>query len=225
MSASIALLRWLFLHLFQNGLRRPTGTVTGPPVLCVHGFHMTGSCMWGIRRHLESRGRPTRSVFLGEPYRSADVYAESLARAMRDLQAQFEGEGLDIVAHSMGGLITRKVLAEDPKLASDVRRIVTLGSPHHGTGLLSWIRFGPVYAMMGLDSDFIRELPDFQATASEAAVTTVATDQDLIVYPVTTCYLPGSRKVTLNGLGHLGLLTEPEALEAVCEALPPTLSS
>ena len=221
LKAAITLIWWTVSHLFQNGLRCPPGKLTGPPVLCVHGFHKTGSCMWGLRRLLEARGRPTRSVFLGEPYRSAEIYAKSLTRAMRDLILQFEGKGIDVVAHSMGGLITRKVLAEDPELAAHVRRIVTLGSPHHGTGLLSWIRFGPVYQMMSLDSKFIRELPDFRASAPDATVTTVATEQDLVVYPLSTCFLPGSRTVTLNGLGHMGLLTESEAFEVVTEALPP----
>ncbi len=140
---------------------------------------------------------------------------------MRDLQLQFKGERIDVVAHSMGGLITRKVLAEDPGLAAAVGRIVTLGSPHHGTGLLSWIRFGPVYEMMGFDSDFIKEVPDFQTSTPRAEVTTVATEQDLIVYPVATCYLKGSRQVTLNGIGHLGLLTEPRVMGLVAEALTP----
>jgi pimeloyl-ACP methyl ester carboxylesterase len=220
--AAVTLIWWTFAHMFQNGLRCPAGELTGPPVLCVHGFHMTGSCMWGLRRLLEGRGRPTRSVFLGEPYRSAEVYAEALARAMRDLVREFESRGIDIVAHSMGGLITRKVLADDPELAVHVRRIVTLGSPHHGTGLLSWIRFGPVYQMMSLESKFIRELPDFRTSTPAATVTTVATKQDLVVYPLSTCFLPGSRTVTLNGLGHMGLLTEPEAFAVVTEALPPT---
>lgn len=223
LEAALELIWWAFVHLFQDGLRRPSGPQTGPPVLCVHGFHMTGTSMWGIRRHLETRGRPTRAVFLGSPYQSAEVYAKPLARAMRDLQLHFRGEGFDVVAHSMGGLITRKVLAEDPDLAAGARRIVTLGSPHHGTGLLSWIRFGPVYQMMSLESDFIRELPDFRESAPAAQVTTVATEQDLVVYPVSSCHLAGSREVTFEGLGHLGLLTEPEALAVVAEALPPTV--
>jgi len=38
---------------------------------------------------------------------------------------------------------------------------------------------------------------------------------------VATCYLRGSRQVTLNGIGHLGLLTEPEVMGLVAEALTP----
>jgi len=113
------------------------------------------------------------------------------------------------------------VLADDPGLAAEVRRIITLGSPHHGTGLLSWIRFGPVYEMMSVDSNFIKGLPDFQTSAPRAEVTTVASEQDLIVYPVATCYLKGSRKITLNGIGHLGLLTEKKVMGLVAEALTP----
>jgi len=143
---------------------------------------------------------------------------------MRDLRSQFRGQDFDVVTHSMGGLITRKVLADDPELAASTRRIVTLGSPHHGTGLLSLIRFGPVYRMMSFDSEFIRKLPDFRTSAPGAAVTTVATEEDLIVYPVSTCFLSGSRQVTLSGLGHLGLLTEPEVFEVITQALPPTKS-
>ncbi len=220
--AAFVIIGWGFLHMFQDRLRRPSGNITGPPVLCVHGFHMTGSCMWGIRRLLESHGRPTRSVFLGAPYQSAEVYAKPLADAMWDLQLQFRGEGYDIVAHSMGGLITRKVLADDPELAAGVHRIVTLGSPHHGTGLLSWLRFGPVYQMMSRESDFIRGLADFQESAPGAEVTTVATEHDLVVYPVSTCRLSGSREINLRGIGHLGLLMAADVLDVITEALPPS---
>ena len=220
--AALEITWWTLAHIFQNRLRLPAGKDTGPPVLCVHGFHMTGACMWGIRRRLEAHGRPTRAVFLGEPYRGADVYAAALSRAMRELVARSEDGRFDVVAHSMGGLITRKVLADVPQLAEHTRCVVTLGSPHHGTGLLSWIRFGPVYRMMSLESEFIRNLPSLRESAPNAEVTTVATKQDLVVYPTDTCFLPGARQITLNGLGHIGLLTEPEALGIVVDALPPT---
>jgi pimeloyl-ACP methyl ester carboxylesterase len=127
---------WGLRAMFRDRLRYPAGARSGRPVLCVHGFHMNSTCMWGIRRHLESQGRPTRSVFLGAPYQKAEIYAGPLSRAMHELALQFPEEGFDVVAHSMGGLIVRLALARDPELAGKMHRIVTLGTPHHGTSLL-----------------------------------------------------------------------------------------
>jgi pimeloyl-ACP methyl ester carboxylesterase len=210
---------WGLRAMFRDRLRYPAGARSGRPVLCVHGFHMNSTCMWGIRRHLESQGRPTRSVFLGAPYQKAEIYAGPLSRAMHELALQFPEEGFDVVAHSMGGLIVRLALARDPELAGKMHRIVTLGTPHHGTSLLRWFRFGPVFQMMSRDSRFIRELPDLDTSAPTAAVTTVATEHDLVVYPLSTCHLPGSRAVNLSGIGHLGLLMTPVTLETITSAL------
>lgn len=210
---------WGLWAMFRDRLQFPAGERRGRPVLCVHGFHMNSTCMWGIRRHLERLGRPTRSVFLGAPYQKAEVYARPLSRVMHELAVQFPEEGFDVVAHSMGGLIVRLALAEDSEVASKIHRIVTLGTPHQGTSLLRWFRFGPVFQMMNRESRFIRDLPDLRTSAPAAAVTTVATEHDLVVYPVSTCHLPGSRAVKLSGIGHLGLLMAPLTLETITRAL------
>ena len=175
--------------------------------------------MWGIRRTLEKHGRATQAVTLGLPYRSADVYARSLARALRSLLAAAPGEQIDIVAHSMGGVVLRLVLARSPELATRIGRVVTLASPHDGTGVLQWIRFGPVYRMMGRGSAFLRTLPTFEQSAPAVRVTTIASRHDLIVYPVATAHLPGTRQVTVEGLGHLGMLTDASLREHVAEIL------
>jgi pimeloyl-ACP methyl ester carboxylesterase len=217
---SILRLSWWWIRgAFSDGLRLPSGERTGGPVLCIHGFHLTGGAMWGIRRTLEGRGRATRAVFLGIPYRSPEAYARSLAKAMWRLLEEMPGEQLDVVAHSMGGLILRLVLGQNPELAARIRRVVTLGSPHHGTAFLRWIRRGPVYRMMSLSAQFLQTLPTFEQTVPEAAVTTVATAHDLVVYPVESAHLAGARQVTLKGVGHVGLLTEDRVRERIADWL------
>ncbi len=211
---------WNLRALGRDGLRHPSSERSGPVVLCVHGFHMNGTCMWGIRRYLERIGRPTQAVYLGLPYRSPDVYARSLRRAMRKLVDGRGEELLDVVAHSMGGLVLRQALADDSALAERVRRVVTLGSPHHGTAFLN-VPLGPVYRMMSLESVYVAGLPDFTRTAPRSRVTTIATRHDLVVYPPSVAHLPGARPVNLSGIGHVGLLTEPVALQAVGQALGP----
>ncbi|MGB6362932.1 MAG: hypothetical protein WBG64_09735 [Thermoanaerobaculia bacterium] len=219
LAAMVTLCWWYFRGMSQDGLRPPADGKTGKPVLCVHGFHMNGTCMWGLRRALERRGRPTRALFLGWPYRPATSYAEALAPVMIEMQAAFPEEGFDIVAHSMGGLIVRIVLAERPELAGAVGRVVTLGTPHHGTAFLRTIRHGPVYDMMSRDSPFLAELPDFRQTVPNADVVTLAAEPDLVVYPVDTNHLAGARAFNLRGEGHSSLLTHPPAIELAAQLI------
>lgn len=217
---SIALVAWwMAITWWRDGLRVPAGEITGGPVLCVHGYHMVGSSLWGIRRDLESRGRPTQAVFLGLPCRDQEAYARPLRRVLRSLREARPGEPIDVVAHSMGGVILRLVLANDPELAACIRRIVTLGAPHRGTALLRWFRSGSLYQMLSRKSEFLRDLPDFQTVTPQAEVLTVATVHDLVVYPLETAHLPGAEQVTFERIGHLGLLTERSVRRVVVEWL------
>lgn len=217
---SIARLSWWGARaLFAGGQRAPAGAATGPPVLCVHGFHMNGTCTWGIRRRLARLGRATAAVFLGLPYRRAAAYGPPLARAIEALAAAAPAGRIDVVAHSMGGLVLRDVLGRRPDLARAVRRIVTLGTPHHGTALLSWFRFGPVYEAMRLGSLYLAHLPDFAASAPSAEVWTFASAHDLVVYPLESAHLAEARQVTFEAIGHLGLLTDRGVLDRIAEAL------
>jgi pimeloyl-ACP methyl ester carboxylesterase len=215
LTAIVTLCWWYFRGMSRDGLRSPADGTSGKPVLCVHGFHMNGTCMWGLRRALECRGRPTRALFLGWPYRPAASYARELTPVMLEMQAAFPEEGFDIIAHSMGGLIVRMVLAERPELVRSVGRVVTLGTPHHGTAFLRTIRHGPVYEMMSRESSFLADLPDFRQTVPGAEVFTVAADPDLVVYPIDTNHLAGARSFNLRREGHSSLLTHPPSIELV----------
>lgn len=50
-----------------------------------------------------------------------------------------------IVAHSMGGLLVRAAIARDPNGLKAVKKIITLGTPHHGS-------FSPVPLLRGIHS-------------------------------------------------------------------------
>ena len=219
LEGAYTLLWWSFRAAFQTRLRQPPEPITGRPVLCVHGLFLNSTCMWGIRRRLERVGRPTRAVFMGTPLPTPLSYAKPLAKVMRRLAEQFPEEGFDIVAHSIGGVMIREVLRRHPDLAGSVHRIVTLGSPHHGTAVVRWIKFGPIYKMLALGSPYLQELGDFRTLAPRSAATTVGTLHDLVVYPYETCHLEGAHQVTLDRISHLGLMTEEGALDQVQNAL------
>jgi triacylglycerol esterase/lipase EstA (alpha/beta hydrolase family) len=141
-----------------------------------------------------------------------------LDRALRELVAAAPDGQVDVVAHSMGGIILRMVLARDPSLAMHVRRIVTLGSPHAGTAGARGLPLTTVKAL-GRRSPLLKELSTFPESAR---LTTIAARHDLVVYPQETAYLPGARVIELDGPGHTGLLTSraciTQVVEVVCAA-------
>lgn len=205
---------WHLRAAFADGLRAPA-VVSGPPVLCLHGITQTGSNLWGIRRALERRGRATLALSLGRLPPSRHRLADRVAPALRRLADLSPTGRIDVVAHSLGGVLLRIVLTDHPELASRIRRVVTLGSPHAGTAGIRGLPLGRAVQRLGRRSNLLSGLASIPAER----VTTVAGIPDLVVYPASTCHLPGSGCVDLVGIGHAGLLTHPDAIAVVVDAL------
>ncbi|MHA1882732.1 MAG: esterase/lipase family protein [Candidatus Thorarchaeota archaeon] len=134
------------------------------------------------------------------------------------------GTQIDIVAHSMGGLITRQMLMEEGNTLEsngiEVKRVVTLATPHQGTllaqpGLASIYVFfvdaifgsswaSDVFAQMAPSTDFMTTLNDDPESYSDGIdwLTVSAIDYigGLIVYPV---HLDISDGIVGNTSAHL----------------------
>jgi pimeloyl-ACP methyl ester carboxylesterase len=96
-------------------------------IVLVHGLWMKGQEMYLLRRRLQRAGyRVCRFS-----YRSvASDLGENAARLNAFLQ-QVEGDTVHFVAHSLGGLVVRRLFHDFP--AQRPGRIVTLGTPHSGS--------------------------------------------------------------------------------------------
>lgn len=101
------------------------------------GFTGNRICYFrGIERRLEASGFSVHFPAL-PPAGSVAERAGTLARYM----AGVESERIHIVAHSMGGLDARHYIHRlDPERR--VQALVTVGTPHHGTPLASWVLEG-----------------------------------------------------------------------------------
>jgi pimeloyl-ACP methyl ester carboxylesterase len=214
-----AMLQLTWWHLYargRDGLRVPPGPPSGPPVLCVHGITQNGTNLWGIRRALEARGRATRAVSLGRFGLSLEQHAERLVAALRELVAASPDGRVDVIAHSMGGVVLRVAMAAHPELAAHLHHVVTLATPHFGTAGARGLPLGSTVRRLGRRSTLLIDLPGLP---KDITVTTIAARHDVIVYPIVTCHLPGGRAVVLPDVGHTGLLTRPLAIRAVVEAI------
>lgn len=219
LQGAFLLLWWSIRGIGLAGYRSPRVPETGRPVLCVHGIFMNSTCMWGIRRALADAGRGTRAISLGVPLPTPLAYAGPLTRVMEQMASDFPESGYDVVAHSLGGVMLREVLRRRPELAARLKRVVTLGSPHHGTAFARWMRFGPLYRMLNRHSTYLAKLPTFAQLAPDVSATTVATTHDLVVYPTSMAHLEGARQITLDRISHLGLMVQPEVMGVIVEAL------
>ncbi|MCO4746135.1 MAG: hypothetical protein KC912_15165 [Proteobacteria bacterium] len=216
-SSVLVIASYYLRALGRSGLRVPDQPV-GRPVLCVHGITQNGTNMWGVRMELEARGRPTLAVHLGRPFQRLDGYVPRLVHGLEVLLDLHES--VDVVCHSMGGVILRKALAARPDLAERIYRITTLGSPHAGTHAargLEWV----AHDVRGLakNSAELEALPSFAELAPQALVTTVSAEWDVIVYPIEHAHLPGTRELRIPEIGHCGLITDKRALKAVGDSL------
>jgi pimeloyl-ACP methyl ester carboxylesterase len=70
---------------------------------------------------------------------------------------------VDLIGHSMGGLVARNYISASPATAAKVRRVITFGTPYLGApkflkALLYGDQFGPSFLGLGLDPNEVKDL-------------------------------------------------------------------
>jgi len=122
-------------------LARSSDQVTGPvaqdrpgPVLLIPGYGGGTGSLRPLADQLIASGRDVTVVTL--PGNGTGDLAASAGALDAAVDAALERTGertVDLVGYSAGGLVARLWVADGH--AGSVRRVVTLGSPHHGTSL------------------------------------------------------------------------------------------
>ena len=119
--------------LFPFGLRRPhrktPRLADQRTIVFVHGYLSNPSCFLPLSLYLRARGH---SAYLSYSY-SGEQGVEQAAIGLKSfLRRHVRGGEIDLVCHSLGGLVARVYLQELGG-SRRVRSIVTLGTPHRGT--------------------------------------------------------------------------------------------
>jgi pimeloyl-ACP methyl ester carboxylesterase len=144
---------------------------------------------------------------------------ESMAlKLKRDLESTVGGGRIDLVAHSMGGLVARAYL----QLLGGARRVdrlVTLGTPHLGTHAANFIPAARVRQLLP-EGPFLRHLNE-QPAPEGLQVTSIVAGRDLLVQPVSAARCPFGDHVEFQHLGHVELLFRPEVFSEVAARLRP----
>ena len=105
------------------------------PILLVPGYSGSVTSLASLASSLRATGRDVTIVTLPDrALGDLTEQAESLAAAARAVLDRTNAGSVDVVGYSAGGVVARLWVTEGGGVSS-VRRLVTLGSPHHGTEL------------------------------------------------------------------------------------------
>jgi pimeloyl-ACP methyl ester carboxylesterase len=193
-----------------------------PPVVLLHGFVDNRSVFVLLRRSLARHGWRHPECLNYSPL-TCDIRAaaELLGRHIEEIRTRTGQSRVDIVGHSLGGLIGRyyvQCLSGDLR----VRTLVTLGTPHSGTAVARLVSAHPVARQMRPDSPVIEELRG-PAPGCRTRFISFWSDLDQLMAPVETARLDHPdlhvANVRVSGIGHLALPVHPAVAACIREAL------
>ena len=103
------------------------------PIVLVHGFLGDPGHFRRLRRFLAARGFRNFVTFSYEPRLDYPELARQLHRAIDAVRDATGAAVVDVIGHSLGGLVARHLLETTPE--APIRRMVTLGAPCLGRSL------------------------------------------------------------------------------------------
>jgi pimeloyl-ACP methyl ester carboxylesterase len=194
---------YVFLQPFQRLVlpAEPASMSGRPAVILVHGYLCNAGVWAWLARRLIARGHAVRTVTLEPLFVPIEDYATPLARKVDEIA---HGDGrIILVGHSMGGLVCRAYARRFG--GARIARIVTLGTPHHGSALAP-IGHGANARDMRPMAEWLRGLARAGQAGLPAPITSIYSCHDNFVAPQDSSVLDGAKNVPLAGIGHLSLL-------------------
>lgn len=192
--------------------RALTRSTTHVPVLLVHDPRWSRITMSGLEVFLRHRAWTAWALSFSRGPRTLAERAEELEKMLLGLKRATGVERVDVVAHGTGGLVAAWLLRHR---GGDlhVRRLVTLGTPWHGTRMA--VFFGGPAALETLPGAVHLDglLPSPVPTLS------VWDPDDPVVVPAGSARADEADSVQVEGAGHMGLLLSARAYRAVQAAL------
>ncbi|MDB4970642.1 MAG: putative secreted lipase [Myxococcales bacterium] len=205
------------------GLLYPFGFAMGKPrsrprlkeqrtIVLVHGYLANRTTMLPLHAYLKLR---RLGPILSFDYAST-AGIERSARALKQFcRERVRGGRIDLVCHSLGGVVARCWLQELGG-ARRVDRCITLSSPHRGTYGAYWVA-SRVGRELRPDSLIMSRLEASRGGASRVKFTSVVAGSDNIVFP--RVFASHEELVHVPDVGHVGMLFSPTVLRTVADRL------
>lgn len=186
------------------------------PTLLIHGLFVNRACWFWFQSRLKRQGIENVVTINLSALHSEEVLTELLSKRIDELRHRLGVNRVNLVGHSMGGMIARNYIHRRGG-QDKVERLVCLGTPHHGSKLTPF-SFMPLGKLLIPGSDFLTRLNAEPAPAS-IRVTNIYTAKDNMVLPNSANHLDWGTAVPLDQMGHTSLIFRSPAIAATAAAL------
>jgi triacylglycerol esterase/lipase EstA (alpha/beta hydrolase family) len=208
-------------HRYNDaGIQPVRTTPTARPVLLVHGFGGTRSSWVLVTEALSARGMTVAAMAYSPVGTSVPQLADQLIREVEALLARTGADKVDLVGHSLGGVVIGQAVG-DARLSGRVNTVITLGSPFGGSPWADALPILEIVRALRTGSPVLRRLA-FAPPPSGVRWLSFTAELDIIV--------PGRRSVpshvtvetiSFDGVGHLGMLVSRRVIGCIAAALCP----
>jgi triacylglycerol esterase/lipase EstA (alpha/beta hydrolase family) len=218
----------LFWHEFNSSMLtssyymlRPIGMqlqahAQGLPVLLIHGYGCNSGYWLPMSKLLKQARISHYGIDLEPPVASIDDFAPLVHAAVQRLCAATGSAQVIIVGHSMGGLVARAYLRRYGE--AQIARVITLGTPHHGTALAQ-LGLGSNALQMRRHSDWLSALAASEANTQRMLFSSIYSVHDNIIAPQDSSDLPGARNLVFGAIGHVALGRHPAILRCALQEI------
>lgn len=204
--AAVSLASALLVFVNRDAPVVPVAQGQRGPVLLVPGYGGSETAVGVLAAALRRTGRDASVVSLaGDGRGDLRVQAQVLDAAADAAMERTGSSSVDVIGYSAGGVIAR-LWVRDEGGGSVARRVVTLGSPHHGTDLAGLAtdltpETCPVACMqLAADSDLLRALNAEDETPQGPLWVSIWTTDDQVVRPPSSAELAGALNFSVQSI-------------------------
>lgn len=182
------------------------------PIVLVHGLGGNRGLWSPLRLYLRMNGH-RRIYAFGYEDGTIEEHAEDLKRFVHAVLRATDERQIDIVAHSLGGMISRYGI-QRLGLSREVRCLVTLATPHQGTYAAQYANTTLTRSLRP-ESDVIRDLNRDDLAGCSTRLYAIHSNRDVYVVPAKGMKHPDAENIFLSDVSHSQYLVSPQVFRVV----------
>jgi triacylglycerol lipase len=188
------------------------------PVLLVHGFGGDRSSWTLVADALTAEGLTVHTMNYAPVANSVERLAERLVAEVEELLSRTGADKVHLVGHSLGGVIIAQAIS-DPRLVGRVDTVITLGSPFGGSPWAGVLPVVDLVRALRSGSPLLRRLASSPFPDGVRWLSVTAALDIIVPGPRSQPPHPQVETVTVEGVGHLGMLLSQRVIALLAATL------